>query len=105
MVQALVDRFPDIRIERRSTDDAAIFDASLIADLHACAAELGVSSMDLPSYAGHDAGTLALAGVPSVMVFTRSPNGISHNPAEHSDEDVCLAAVEVLAAAMARRLA
>ena len=105
VIRSLLEAFPDIEIEHRSTDDAAIFDAGLIADLHASAAELGVSSMDLPSYAGHDAGTLALAGVPSVMVFTRSPNGISHNPAEHSDEDVCLAAVEVLAAAMARRLA
>ena len=104
VVQALVDGFPDVTIEHRSTDDAAIFDTGLIADLHAGAAELGISSMDLPSYAGHDAGTLALSDVPSVMIFTRSPNGISHNPAEHSDEAVCLDAIRVLAAAMARQL-
>ena len=103
VVQSLVEEFPDIVIEHKSTDDAAIFDPALIADLHAAANELGVSSMDLPSYAGHDAGTLALAGVPSVMIFTRSPNGISHNPAEHSDESVCLDAVAVLAAALAQR--
>ena len=103
VVQALVEEFPDIVIEHKSTDDAAIFDSGLIADLHAAANELGVSSMDLPSYAGHDAGTLALAGVPSVMIFTRSPNGISHNPAEHSDESVCLDAVAVLATALAQR--
>ncbi len=103
VVQALVEEFPDIAIEHKSTDDAAIFDPALIADLHAAANELGVSSMDLPSYAGHDAGTLALAGVPSVMIFTRSPNGISHNPVEHSDESVCLDAVAVLAAALAQR--
>lgn len=105
VVQALVDGFPDVTIEHRSTDDAAIFDPGLIADLHAGAKELGISSMDLPSYAGHDAGTLALSDVPSVMIFTRSPNGISHNPAEHSDEAVCLDAIRVLAAAMARQLA
>ena len=104
VVQALIDGFPDVAVEHRSTDDAAIFDPGLIADLHAGAQELGISSMDLPSYAGHDAGTLALHGVPSVMIFTRSPNGISHNPAEHSDEAVCLDAVRVLAAAMARQL-
>ncbi|MGI9188003.1 MAG: Zn-dependent hydrolase [Gaiellales bacterium] len=104
VVQALVDGFPDFEIEHRSTDDAAIFDPGLIADLHAGSEEVGISSMDLPSYAGHDAGTLALHGVPSVMIFTRSPNGISHNPAEHSDEDVCLDAIRVLAAAMARQL-
>ncbi|MBJ7334490.1 MAG: Zn-dependent hydrolase [Thermoleophilia bacterium] len=103
VVQALVEEFPDIAIEHKSTDDAAIFDPALIAALHAAAKELGVSSMDLPSYAGHDAGTLALAGVPSVMIFTRSPNGISHNPVEHSDESVCLDAVAVLAAALAQR--
>jgi N-carbamoyl-L-amino-acid hydrolase len=103
VVQALVEEFPDIAIEHKSTDDAAIFDPALIADLHAAANDLGVSSMDLPSYAGHDAGTLALAGVPSVMIFTRSPNGISHNPVEHSDESVCLDAVAVLAAALAQR--
>ena len=103
VVQSLVEEFPDIVVEHKSTDDAAIFDSGLIADLHAAANELGVSSMDLPSYAGHDAGTLALAGVPSVMIFTRSPNGISHNPAEHSEESVCLDAVAVLAAALAQR--
>ena len=103
VVQALVEEFSDIVIEHKSTDDAAIFDPILIADLHAAANELGVSSMDLPSYAGHDAGTLALAGVPSVMIFTRSPNGISHNPVEHSDESVCLDAVAVLATALAQR--
>ena len=103
VVQALVEEFSDFVIERKSTDDAAIFDPALIANLHAAAKELGVSSMDLPSYAGHDAGTLALAGVPSVMIFTRSPNGISHNPAEHSDESVCLESIAVLAAALAKR--
>ena len=103
VVQALVEEFPDITIEHKSTDDAAIFDPTLIADLHAAATALGVSSMDLPSYAGHDAGTLALAGVPSVMLFTRSPNGISHNPVEHSDESVCLESIAVLAAALAKR--
>lgn len=105
VVEALRTGFPDIVIEHRSTDDAAIFDEGLIADLHACAAELGISSMPLASYAGHDAGTLALAGVPSVMIFTRSPNGISHNPAEHSDEQICLQAIAALAGAMAKRLA
>jgi N-carbamoyl-L-amino-acid hydrolase len=104
LVAALRERFPDVAIEHRSSDAGAVFDPTLRADLHAAAAEAGVSTMDLASYAGHDAGTLALAGVPSVMIFTRSPNGISHNPAEHSDEAVCLEAVDVLSRAMRRRL-
>lgn len=105
VVAAIAQACPRAEIEVTTTDDGAVFDADLRAELYAAASALGVSAMDLPSYAGHDAGTLALAGVPSVMVFTRSPNGISHNPAEHSDESVCLDAVAVLAAAMAERLA
>ncbi len=104
VVSALRARFVEFAIEDRSDDDAAIFDDGLRADLFAAAADLGVSAMDLPSYAGHDAGTLALAGVPSVMVFTRSPTGLSHNKAEGSPEDACLAACDVLATAMAARL-
>jgi allantoate deiminase len=63
----------------------------------------GVGSVDLPSGAGHDAGILAAAGVPSAMLFVRSLNGgVSHSPDElSSDDDVSLAA-EVLTAALAR---
>jgi acetylornithine deacetylase/succinyl-diaminopimelate desuccinylase-like protein len=63
----------------------------------------GLETMDLPSGAGHDAGILAAAGVPSAMLFVRSLNGgVSHSPDElSSDEDVELA-VDVLADALAR---
>jgi acetylornithine deacetylase/succinyl-diaminopimelate desuccinylase-like protein len=49
--------------------------------------------LELPSGAGHDAGILASAGVPSGMLFVRSLNGgISHNPDElSSPEDIALA--------------
>jgi acetylornithine deacetylase/succinyl-diaminopimelate desuccinylase-like protein len=59
--------------------------------------------VDLPSGAGHDAGILAAAGVPSAMLFVRSLNdGVSHSPDElSSDEDVMLG-VDVLTAALAR---
>ena len=46
---------------------------------------LGVPVLELPSGAGHDAGILASAGMPSGMLFVRSLNGgVSHNPAEFS---------------------
>jgi allantoate deiminase len=63
----------------------------------------GLAAPELPSGAGHDAGILAAAGVPSAMLFVRSLNGgVSHSPDElSSDEDVALA-VEVLTAALAR---
>ena len=63
----------------------------------------GLPAMELSSGAGHDAGILAAAGVPSAMLFVRSlSGGISHSPDElSSDEDVALA-VEVLTAVLRR---
>ncbi|MEO5576737.1 MAG: Zn-dependent hydrolase [Gaiellaceae bacterium] len=53
---------------------------------------LSLPVLELPSGAGHDAGILAAAGVPSGMLFVRSLNGgVSHNPAElSSPEDISL---------------
>jgi N-carbamoyl-L-amino-acid hydrolase len=51
----------------------------------------------LDTGAGHDAGILAAAGVPSAMLFVRNPSGVSHSPAEHADRDDCLAGVAALA--------
>ena len=50
--------------------------------------------------AGHDAGILAAAGIPTGMIFVRNPTGISHSPAEHAERDDCLAGVESLAAVL-----
>jgi len=63
----------------------------------------GLAPVELASGAGHDAGVLAAAGVPTAMLFVRSLNGgISHSPDElSSDEDVELA-VDVLAGALGR---
>jgi N-carbamoyl-L-amino-acid hydrolase len=46
--------------------------------------------------AGHDAGILAAAGVPTGMLFVRNPTGISHSPAEFAELDDCLTGVEAL---------
>ena len=51
----------------------------------------------LDTGAGHDAGILALAGVPTSMLFVRNPTGVSHSPAEHAERDDCLAGVAALA--------
>jgi acetylornithine deacetylase/succinyl-diaminopimelate desuccinylase-like protein len=63
----------------------------------------GLPPVELASGAGHDAGVLARAGVPSVMLFVRAQNGgISHSPEEHATpEDVALA-VDVLTDALDR---
>ncbi|GLW04961.1 Zn-dependent hydrolase [Microtetraspora sp. NBRC 13810] len=51
----------------------------------------------LPTGAGHDAGVLASAGVPSAMVFVRNPTGISHSPEEYAEPGDCHAGVAALA--------
>lgn len=63
----------------------------------------GLPVVELASGAGHDAGVLARAGVPSGMLFVRSLNGgVSHSPDElSSPEDVELA-IDVLASALGR---
>lgn len=63
----------------------------------------GLPVIELTSGAGHDAGVLATAGVPSAMLFVRSLNGgISHSPDELSSEEDVELAVDVLASALAR---
>jgi beta-ureidopropionase / N-carbamoyl-L-amino-acid hydrolase len=54
----------------------------------------------LATGAGHDAGILAAAGVPSAMLFVRNPTGVSHSPAEFAGRADCLAGVEALAAVL-----
>ena len=55
----------------------------------------------LATGAGHDAGILANAGIPTAMLFVRNPTGISHSPAEFAEEADCLAGVDALAAVLA----
>lgn len=50
----------------------------------------------LPTGAGHDAGILS-AVLPTAMLYVRNPTGVSHSPAEHADEDDCVAGVIALA--------
>lgn len=51
----------------------------------------------LDTGAGHDAGILAAAGIPSAMLFVRNPTGVSHSPAEFAERDDCIAGVTALA--------
>ena len=67
---------------------------------------LGVPVLELPSGAGHDAGILATAGVPSGMLFVRSLNGgVSHNPAELSSPEDIQLAVDALIGTLERLVA
>jgi beta-ureidopropionase / N-carbamoyl-L-amino-acid hydrolase len=80
------------RITAESWTPATVFDVGLREQL----AELLGGAPVLPTGAGHDAGILAAAGVPSAMLFVRNPTGVSHSPAEHADRADCQAGVESL---------
>lgn len=56
----------------------------------------------IPTMAGHDAGVLSAAGVPTAMLFVRNPTGISHSPEEFAEMADCLAGVEALADTLER---
>ncbi|HEY0188472.1 MAG TPA: allantoate amidohydrolase [Cellulomonas sp.] len=51
--------------------------------------------------AGHDAGILTGAGVPTAMLFVRNPTGASHTPAEHAEDADCEAGADALADVLA----
>lgn len=87
----------DLRVTAESVSPAVHFDLDLISRL----AQLGgVDRPAIPTAAGHDAGVLATAGIPSAMLFVRNPTGVSHSPAEFAELADCLAGVEVLADAL-----
>jgi beta-ureidopropionase / N-carbamoyl-L-amino-acid hydrolase len=69
-------------------------------DLDAALRDRLVARLDgvpvLPTGAGHDAGILAMAGVPTAMLFVRNPSGTSHAPDEHAERADCLAGIEAL---------
>ncbi|MEX2550811.1 MAG: allantoate amidohydrolase [Nitriliruptoraceae bacterium] len=54
----------------------------------------------LATGAGHDAGILPSAGIPTAMLFVRNPTGISHAPGEHAERDDCVTGVLGLADAL-----
>jgi N-carbamoyl-L-amino-acid hydrolase len=66
----------------RSGSTPAVMTPAVVDRLVAAAAAAQVSTLMVPSGAGHDAATFAAAGLPTGMVFIRNRNG-SHNPDEH----------------------
>jgi N-carbamoyl-L-amino-acid hydrolase len=60
------------------------FDPRLIELCDEAVKESAGKSHQLPSGPLHDAAEVARAGIPVVMMFTQSLNGLSHNPAENT---------------------
>ena len=108
-VEALVDELTGRAAEmgaevlRESWTPTTRFDADLTERLRgvlrgAGGSDAPVSVPVLGTGAGHDAGILATAGIPSAMLFVRNPTGVSHSPAEHAERADCHAGVEALTA-------
>jgi acetylornithine deacetylase/succinyl-diaminopimelate desuccinylase-like protein len=77
------------------------FEGAPVAALRAAIEARGLPVLELASGAGHDAGVLARAGVPSAMLFVRALNdGVSHSPDELSSDDDVELAVAVLTDAL-----
>ena len=96
---ALVERRLGVSAALESWTDVTRFDAALTADV---VAAVGGEVPSLPSGAGHDAGVLSLAGVPTAMLFVRNPTGVSHSPEEHAEESDAELGVAALTAVVRR---
>ena len=71
------------------------------AAVRSAAEALGLSTLDLPSGAGHDAQALATVTL-SGMVFVPSRDGVSHSPREHTPWEDCVNGANVLLGAALR---
>jgi hydantoinase/carbamoylase family amidase len=74
----------------------APFNPELIALADESIREVCGTSHRLPSGPLHDAAEMAMAGVPTAMLFVQSLRGISHNPLEDTREEHLELAVEAL---------
>lgn len=79
------------------------FDRGLTAAVAAAATATAGEPPVLPSGAGHDAGVLALAGIPVAMLLVRNPTGVSHSPQERVDESDAALGVDALVAVLEAR--
>ncbi len=75
------------------------FDQGLTASIASTLGDVPV----LPSGAGHDAGVLALAGIPTTMILVRNPSGVSHAPEEFAEDADCELGVGALARVIRER--
>ncbi len=79
------------------------FDPACIALVEQAAAGLGLPARRMISGAGHDAISVARAGVPVAMIFTPCRGGLSHNPAESITPEEAAQGCQVLMNAVLAR--
>jgi len=76
-------------------------DATVVAEVQAAAAGLGLRCEKLPSWAGHDASQFAPVA-PAGMIFVPSIGGVSHAPGEKTSWEDAASGVKVLAVTLCR---
>ena len=89
-----------LTVTAESVSGSVDFDPALASSL--ATGHAGADWPVLPTQAGHDAGILSAAGIPTAMLFVRNPTGVSHSPAEHAEVPDCLAGVDALAESLTR---
>lgn len=89
-----------LTVTPESVSSSVAFDPALVAAI--AADHEGGDWPIIPTQAGHDAGILSAAGIPTAMLFVRNPTGVSHSPAEHASVADCLAGVSALADTLER---
>ncbi|MCC5896109.1 MAG: M20 family metallo-hydrolase [Alkalibacterium sp.] len=87
----------NIRLEYETVHDVSPvpIKEELQEKLKEAARKAGIRPYSLPSGAGHDA-MIVGQHLPSALLFVKSKDGISHNPAEWSDLNDCVRTVQVL---------
>jgi N-carbamoyl-L-amino-acid hydrolase len=88
-----------ITARRLARFEPVSFDTALADRIAHHAQALGLSQQRMTSGAGHDAQMLARI-CPTSMIFVPSVGGISHNPAEHTDQEDLIAGANVLLASL-----
>jgi N-carbamoyl-L-amino-acid hydrolase len=89
-----------VTLTAESVSGPVVFDPALAVAIAADHEEGGWPI--IPTAAGHDAGILSAAGIPTAMLFVRNPTGVSHSPAEHAELPDCLVGVTALADTLER---
>lgn len=85
----------EIVMKKVEHDPPALANPEIQANIEAAAAELGLKTMRLASFAGHDAQMMARLG-PMGMIFVPSVGGISHSPKELTRWQDCANGANVL---------
>ncbi|MGD8325432.1 MAG: Zn-dependent hydrolase [Sphingomonadales bacterium] len=90
----------EISSKRLVQFDPVAFDAGVADAIEASAKSRELSFKRMTSGAGHDAQMMARI-CPTAMIFVPSHNGVSHNPAEHTDDHHLEAGANILLDVMA----